>query len=66
MDVEVAMKAVNPKFVPREWQLVEAYNQAQQGEFSAAQKLHEVTVFESVRCIINRAEICLGAEEAVR
>lgn len=41
--VSVAMKKVNPKYIPREWMLVEAYRSAtDHGDYSLVQKLHEV------------------------
>ncbi len=36
------MKAVNPRFTLREWQLVPAYQQAASGDYSAVRKLQEV------------------------
>lgn len=34
------MKAVNPKYVPREWMLVEAYDAASGGDYSVVHDLH--------------------------
>lgn len=36
------MRAASPKYVPREWMLKEAYEAAQQGEFSLVHELFEV------------------------
>lgn len=36
------MNAVNPKFIPREWMLVEAYTAAQGGDYSLVNSLHEL------------------------
>lgn len=36
------MNKENPKFVPREWMLVEAYDAANLGDYSVAQQLHEL------------------------
>ncbi|TCV80091.1 protein adenylyltransferase SelO [Sulfurirhabdus autotrophica] len=42
-DVSAAMKRVNPKYIPREWMMVEAYRSATDaGDFSLVQKLHDV------------------------
>lgn len=42
-DVSAAMKRVNPKYIPREWMLVEAYRSATDaGDFTLVHKLHEV------------------------
>lgn len=41
--VSAAMKQVNPKYIPREWMMVEAYRSAtDHGDYSLVQKLHEV------------------------
>jgi len=37
--VAADMRAVNPKYVPREWMLVEAYNAAGQGDFEGVHQL---------------------------
>ncbi len=43
MDVSAAMKRTNPKYIPREWMLVEAYRSAtDSGDFSLVHKLHDV------------------------
>lgn len=36
------MKAVNPKYVPREWMLVGAYAAAQEKNFGPMLELHEL------------------------
>lgn len=42
-EVSAAMKRVNPKYIPREWMLVEAYrNATDSGDFTLVHKLHEV------------------------
>jgi uncharacterized protein YdiU (UPF0061 family) len=42
-DVSAAMKRINPKYIPREWMLVEAYRSATDaGDYSLVHKLHEV------------------------
>ena len=42
-EVSAAMKRTNPKYVPREWMLVEAYRSAtDSADYSLVQKLHEV------------------------
>jgi uncharacterized protein YdiU (UPF0061 family) len=42
-DVSAAMKRTNPKYIPREWMLVEAYRSAtDSGDFSLVHKLHDV------------------------
>jgi len=42
-DVSAAMKKVNPKYIPREWMLVEAYRSATDaGDYSLVQSLHDV------------------------
>lgn len=41
--VSAAMKRVNPKYVPREWMMVEAYRSATDaGDYSLVQRLHDV------------------------
>jgi uncharacterized protein YdiU (UPF0061 family) len=42
-DVSAAMKQVNPKYIPREWMMVEAYRRATDvGDYSLVQRLHDV------------------------
>jgi uncharacterized protein YdiU (UPF0061 family) len=42
-EVSAAMKRTNPKYIPREWMLVEAYRSAtDSGDFNLVHKLHEV------------------------
>jgi|GEM_PF-33852 len=42
-DVSAAMKKVNPKYIPREWMMVEAYRSATDaGDYSLVQSLHDV------------------------
>ena len=42
-DVSAAMKRVNPKYIPREWMLVDAYRSATDaGDYSLVQNLHDV------------------------
>jgi uncharacterized protein YdiU (UPF0061 family) len=42
-DVSAAMKRTNPKYIPREWMLVEAYRSATDaGDFTLVHKLHDV------------------------
>jgi len=42
-EVSAAMKRVNPKYIPREWMLVEAYrNATDSGDFTLVHKLHDV------------------------
>ena len=41
-DVSKKMKQVNPKFTWREWLIVPAYEQAQQGDYSLVKELQEV------------------------
>ena len=36
------LRAVNPKYVPREWMLVEAYTKAAEGDYSVVQELYEL------------------------
>jgi uncharacterized protein YdiU (UPF0061 family) len=36
------MKRVSPKYVPREWMLVRAYTQAQEGDYTVVQQLHKL------------------------
>jgi len=38
--IGAAMKKVNPKYVPREWMLVEAYTAAQKGDYALVHALH--------------------------
>ena len=41
LEVSVAMKLVNPKYIPREWMLVEAYRSATDaGDFTLVRRLH--------------------------
>jgi uncharacterized protein YdiU (UPF0061 family) len=41
--VSAAMKRVNPKYIPREWMMVEAYRSATDtGDYSLVQSLHDV------------------------
>ena len=41
--VSAAMKRVNPKYIPREWMMVEAYRRATDaGDYSLVQSLHDV------------------------
>lgn len=43
VDVSAAMKLVNPKYIPREWMMVEAYRSATDAEdYSLVQSLHDV------------------------
>ena len=37
-----AMNAVNPKYVPREWMLVEAYKAAERRDHAPLQRLHQL------------------------
>ena len=37
-----SMRAVSPKYVPREWMLIEAYSAAAEGDDSVAQTLHDL------------------------
>ena len=39
---QARMLRENPKFVPREWMLVEAYDAASRGDFSVVKQLHEL------------------------
>ena len=42
-EVSAAMKRVNPKYIPREWMMVEAYRRATDaGDCSLVQRLHDV------------------------
>ena len=41
-EVSKKMKQVNPKFTRREWLIVPAYEQAQQGDYSVVKELQEV------------------------
>jgi len=42
-DLAAVMKRINPKYIPREWMLVEAYRVATDaGDFTLVHKLHEV------------------------
>ena len=36
------MKLVNPKYIPREWMLKEAYTKADQGDYSIIIELHQL------------------------
>ena len=36
------MQKVNPKYVPREWMLVEAYMRANRGDYAMVHELHEL------------------------
>jgi len=36
------MRAENPKYVPREWMLVEAYEKASKGDYSLVRELHQL------------------------
>eukprot|EP00930_Biecheleria_cincta_P000109 TRINITY_DN10022_c1_g1_i1.p1 TRINITY_DN10022_c1_g1~~TRINITY_DN10022_c1_g1_i1.p1 ORF type:complete len:665 (-),score=65.53 TRINITY_DN10022_c1_g1_i1:198-2162(-) len=38
--IAVRLRAVNPKYIPREWMLVTAYNEAMDGDFSLVHELH--------------------------
>ena len=40
--VSDTMRAANPKYVPREWMLAEAYEAAERGEYAPLRVLHEV------------------------
>jgi uncharacterized protein YdiU (UPF0061 family) len=41
LEVSVAMKQVNPKYIPREWMLVQAYRSATDaGDFTLVRRLH--------------------------
>ena len=41
--ISAAMKKVNPKYIPREWMMVEAYRSATDaGDYSLVQRLHDV------------------------
>ena len=37
-----AMRTASPKYVPREWMLVEAYTAAERGEYAPLRELHEL------------------------
>ncbi len=41
-DAVVLMRAASPKYVPREWMLVSAYEAAQKGDYSVMRELHEL------------------------
>lgn len=42
-EVSAAMKQTNPKYIPREWMLVDAYRKAtDSGDYSQVQQLHDV------------------------
>jgi len=41
-EVAQRLRAVNPKYVPREWMLVEAYTLASRGDYSLVKELHEL------------------------
>lgn len=41
-DVAAAMRRVSPKYIPREWMLVEAYRAAERGDHSGVQTLYEL------------------------
>lgn len=41
-DVAAAMRKTSPKYVPREWMLVEAYTAAYSGDLSLVHELHEL------------------------
>ena len=41
-DVVASMKRTNPKFVPREFLLVDAYSRAERGDYSGVHELHEL------------------------
>lgn len=42
-EISVAMKKANPKYIPREWMMVEAYRSATDaGDYSLVQRLHDV------------------------
>jgi uncharacterized protein YdiU (UPF0061 family) len=39
---QARMLKENPKFVPREWMLVEAYDAANKGDFAVVKQLHDL------------------------
>jgi len=41
-EIGAAMNRANPKYVPREWMLVEAYTMANNGDYSMLHELHEL------------------------
>ncbi len=41
-DAAALMRATSPKYVPREWMLVNAYQAAQKGDFSVMRELYEL------------------------
>ena len=41
-DAAARMRSASPKYVPREWMLVEAYTAAESGNFALLQELHEL------------------------
>ena len=38
-----AMRAMSPKYVPREWMLIEAYTAANSGDYSKTQFFHDLS-----------------------
>ena len=41
-EIAAQMRSVSPKYVPREWMLVEAYENAQRGDYSTLKHLHKL------------------------
>ena len=41
-EITVQMKKVNPKYIPREWMLVEVYKNAQNNSFDMIYKLEKL------------------------
>lgn len=42
VEIQTAMKQQSPKYVPREWMLVEAYTAANRGDYSVVHELYEL------------------------
>lgn len=55
-EVAAAMRRVSPKFIPREWMLVEAYRSAERGDYSGVQTLYQLfaTPFDEHPELANR------------
>lgn len=45
LDISQSMKQVNPKYVPREWMLVEAYTKANKGNYEPLKELQRLFLY---------------------
>ena len=65
LEVSVAMKQVNPKYIAREWMLVQAYRSATDaGDFTLVRRLHAVLADPYLQRTVARARRAVLHQEA--